>query len=369
MAFILNRQIIGGIVPALLTVSILVEICFAKNVPAIFVFGDSLVDVGNNNYILSLANANYIPNGIDFGMATGRFTNGRTTVDIIGQEFGVKDYLPPYLAPTTAGSVILQGVNYASAGGGILNYTGKILGDRINMDAQIDNFANSRQDIISNIGAPAALSLLGKAIFFVMMGSNDFINNYLTPVISAAEQKLITPEVFVGTMISRFRLQLTGLYNLGARKIIVANVGPIGCIPYVRDTNIPAAGDNCVSLANQLAQLFNAELKSLIIDLSANLQESKFAYADVHRIVEDILQNYISYGFENANSSCCNLAGRFGGLIPCGPLSKVCSDRSKYVFWDMAHPTEAANFLIARRLIDGDTNDITPMNLRQFARL
>uniref|UniRef100_A0A7N2LX47 GDSL esterase/lipase n=1 Tax=Quercus lobata TaxID=97700 RepID=A0A7N2LX47_QUELO len=359
MAFILNRQIIGGIVPALLTVSILVEICFAKNVPGIFVFGDSLVDVGNNNYILSLAKANYIPNGIDFGMATGRFTNGRTTVDIIGQEFGVKDYLPPYLAPTTAGSVILQGVNYASAGGGILNYTGKILGDRINMDAQIDNFANSRQDIISNIEAPAALPLLGKAIFFVMMGSNDFINNYLTPVISAAEQKLITPEVFVGTMISRFRLQLT---------IIVANVGPIGCIPYVRDTN-PAAGDNCVSLANQLAQLFNAELKSLIIDLSANLQESKFAYADVHRIVEDILQNYISYGFENANSSCCNLAGRFGGLIPCGPLSKVCSDRFKYVFWDMAHPTEAANFLIARRLIDGDTNDITPMNLRQFARL
>ncbi|KAK7837523.1 gdsl esterase/lipase [Quercus suber] len=336
MAFILNRQIIGGIVPALLTLSILVEICFAKNVPAIFVFGDSLVDVGNNNYILSLAKANYIPNGIDFGMATGRFTNGRTT------EFGVKDYLPPYLAPTTAGSVILQGVNYASAGGGILNYTGKILGDRINMDAQIDNFANSRQDIISNIGAPAALTLLGKAIFFVMMGSNDFINNYLTPVISAAEQKLITPEVFVGTMISRFKLQLTRLYNLGARKIIVVNVGPIGCIPYLRDTN-PAAGDNdCVSLANQLAQLFNAELKSLTMDLSANLQESKFAYADFYRIVEDILQNYISY---------------------------VCSDRSKYVFWDMAHPTEAANFLIARRLIDGDTNDITPINLRQFARL
>ncbi|KAL4643156.1 hypothetical protein ACB092_02G073000 [Castanea dentata] len=74
-------------------------------------------------------------------------------------------------------------------------------------------------------------------------------------------------------------------------------------------------------------------------------------------------------GFENANSSCCNLAGRFGGLIPCGPLSKVCSDKSKYVFWDMAHPTEAANILIARRLIDGDTNDITPMHRRQFARL
>ena len=79
------------------------------------------------------------------------------------------------------------------------------------MDAQIDNFENSRQDIISSIGAPA-LTLLGKSIFFVAMGSNDFINNYLTPVISAAEQMLITPEVFVGTMISRFRLQLTVIF-------------------------------------------------------------------------------------------------------------------------------------------------------------
>ncbi|KAK4586484.1 hypothetical protein RGQ29_023572 [Quercus rubra] len=369
MAFMnLDRKIIGGIVPAILTVSILVGMCSAQIVPAIFVFGDSLLDAGNNNYILTLSKANYVPNGIDFGMPTGRFTNGRTVADIIGQELGLKDFTPPYLAPTTTGSVVLQGVNYASGAGGILNHTGKLFGGRINMDAQIDNFENSRQDIISSIGAPAALTLLGKSIFFVAMGSNDFINNYLTPVISAAEQMLITPEVFVGTMISRFRLQLTRLYNLGTRKIVVSSVGPIGCIPFERDAN-PAAGDNCVSLANQLAQLFNAELKSLITDLSTNLKESKFVYADSYSILEDILQNYISYGFENANSACCYLAGRFGGLIPCGPHSKICSDRSKHVFWDPYHPSEATNLLTARRLLDGDTNDITPMNIRQLARL
>lgn len=53
--------------------------------PANFVFGDSLVDVGNNNYIASLSKANYPPFGIDFGRPTGRFTNGRTIVDIIGK--------------------------------------------------------------------------------------------------------------------------------------------------------------------------------------------------------------------------------------------------------------------------------------------
>jgi len=59
--------------------------CLAENVTANFVFGDSLVDVGNNNYIPSLSKANFYPNGIDFGRPTGRYTNGRTIVDIIGK--------------------------------------------------------------------------------------------------------------------------------------------------------------------------------------------------------------------------------------------------------------------------------------------
>lgn len=55
-------------------------------VPAFFIFGDSLVDNGNNNGILTLARANYRPYGIDFPQGTtGRFTNGRTYVDALGK--------------------------------------------------------------------------------------------------------------------------------------------------------------------------------------------------------------------------------------------------------------------------------------------
>ena len=82
---------------------------------------------------------------------------------------------------------------------------------------------------------------------------------------------------------------------MGARKIIIVNVGPIGCIPYERDLN-PTAGDSCVSRPNQLAQLFNTELRSLVKALSISLQGSSFVYADVYRIVDDIIQNYRSYG-------------------------------------------------------------------------
>lgn len=55
---------------------------------ASFIFGDSLVDAGNNNYLSTLSKANIRPNGIDFkasgGNPTGRYTNGRTIGDLVG---------------------------------------------------------------------------------------------------------------------------------------------------------------------------------------------------------------------------------------------------------------------------------------------
>jgi hypothetical protein len=55
-------------------------------VPALFVFGDSLVDDGNNNALASaLVKANYFPYGLDFlgGAPTGRFCNGKTVIDAL----------------------------------------------------------------------------------------------------------------------------------------------------------------------------------------------------------------------------------------------------------------------------------------------
>jgi len=54
--------------------------------PVTYIFGDSLTDVGNNNFLqYSLAKSNYPWYGIDYsgGQATGRFCNGRTIGDFI----------------------------------------------------------------------------------------------------------------------------------------------------------------------------------------------------------------------------------------------------------------------------------------------
>ena len=56
-------------------------------VPAILTFGDSAVDVGNNDYLPTIFKANYPPYGRDFTnhKPTGRFCNGKLATDITGK--------------------------------------------------------------------------------------------------------------------------------------------------------------------------------------------------------------------------------------------------------------------------------------------
>lgn len=56
-------------------------------VPAIFIFGDSAIDIGTNNFLNSYAKANFRYNGIDFpySKATGRFSNGYNIGDQLGK--------------------------------------------------------------------------------------------------------------------------------------------------------------------------------------------------------------------------------------------------------------------------------------------
>lgn len=55
---------------------------------AFFVFGDSLVDNGNNNYLMTTARADAPPYGIDYPthLPTGRFSNGLNIPDIISYD-------------------------------------------------------------------------------------------------------------------------------------------------------------------------------------------------------------------------------------------------------------------------------------------
>lgn len=77
-------------------VSLLYQFCNAQSerVSAVFVFGDSTVDPGNNNYLPTVARANFPPYGKDFvnHKPTGRFCNGRLVTDFIGMFYNLFIY-------------------------------------------------------------------------------------------------------------------------------------------------------------------------------------------------------------------------------------------------------------------------------------
>ena len=79
----------GKLAQLLPVISVIVIVLRAVDarVPAVFIFGDSTADVGNNNFLpVSRAKANFPPYGIDFvqGRATGRFSNGLNSADYLG---------------------------------------------------------------------------------------------------------------------------------------------------------------------------------------------------------------------------------------------------------------------------------------------
>ena len=59
------------------------------SVPALIIFGDSIVDQGANNNLNTLIKANFAPYGRDFGSGkpTGRFTNNNTPADFMGNTY------------------------------------------------------------------------------------------------------------------------------------------------------------------------------------------------------------------------------------------------------------------------------------------
>ncbi|XP_059430048.1 GDSL esterase/lipase At1g71691-like [Corylus avellana] len=330
-------------------------------VPAMFVFGDSLIDNGNNNDLPSFAKANYFPYGIDFNAGpTGRFSNGYTMVDEIAELLGLP-LLPAY--SEASGEQLLHGVNYASAAAGILDITGRNFVGRIPFDQQIRNFQSTLDQLTNTLGADDVARAIRRCIFFVGMGSNDYLNNYLMPNYPTRNQ--YNGQQFAALLVQRYTLQLTRLYSLGARKFVISGVGQMGCIPSIL---AQSPTGSCSEEVNLLVQPFNANVKTMISNLSANLPASTFTYVDVAHMFSDIATNARSYGFTVVNRGCCGI-GRNRGQITCLPFQTPCSNRDEYIFWDAFHPTEKVNIIMARKAFSGDQSFISPMNIEQLANL
>ncbi|XP_042502698.1 GDSL esterase/lipase At3g14820-like [Macadamia integrifolia] len=150
-----------------------------SKVPAVLVFGDSIVDTGNNNYFPSVAKCNFPPYGRDFmgGIPTGRFSNGKVPSDLIVEGLGIKELLPPYLDPTLTLQDLLTGVNFASGGGGYDPLTSN-LAEALSLRVQLKLFEEYLEKVKSGIGEERSKEIVSESLYVVCTGTNDISTTY-----------------------------------------------------------------------------------------------------------------------------------------------------------------------------------------------
>ncbi|KAK8959237.1 GDSL esterase/lipase [Platanthera guangdongensis] len=339
-------------------------------VPCFFIFGDSLVDNGNNNGLLTLARANYMPYGVDFPQGvSGRFTNGRTTVDVLAQLLGFRDYIPPY--STAQRNELLRGVNFASGAAGIRDETGNNLGEHYPFTEQVAHFRQTVQVMktLFRRNDTKLYNHLSKCILFVGMGSNDYLNNYFMPNFYTTSS-VFSPKAYAAVLQEDYSRLLNQLYELGARKIVIMGVGQIGCIPYeLARLSVPTSQteNRCNEKINTIINIFNNGLLEMVKRFNQATSNAKFIYVNTYKSSRDLVMNSKSYGFVVIDKGCCGV-GRNNGQITCLPLQTPCVNRNNYLFWDAFHPTDVANEIYAMKAYNSTSaSDVYPMNIKQLA--
>ncbi|GAB4842322.1 hypothetical protein Ancab_012292 [Ancistrocladus abbreviatus] len=338
---------------ALLSLLLLSVVIVGNNaqptVPALITFGDSAVDVGNNDYIPTLFKADYPPYGRDFinHKATGRFCNGKLATDLTADVLGFTSYPPPYLSPQATGKNIVTGTNFASAASGYDDKTA-ILNHAIPLSQQLQFYKEYQTKLAVLVGSSNAKMILSGAIYIIGAGSSDFVQNYyINPLVN----KVFTPDQYSSYLVGIFKNFIKELYQLGARKIGVTSLPPLGCLPFA----ITLFGDHsndCVSRINTDAQGFNNKINAAAKQLQMQLPGLKLVIFDIYSTLNNLIQRPQDYGFTESRKGCCGTGLIETTIFLCNPKSiGTCRNATEYVFWDSVHPSEAANQVLSNAIL------------------
>jgi phospholipase/lecithinase/hemolysin len=257
-----------------------------------YVFGDSLSDVGNLHLETGL-----IPFAPYF---EGHFSNGKVWAQHVADRFGLK-LLPSYIG----------GTNYATGG----SLTGIGFAD-LNPGQPIPLGPNVREQI--NL-FPGVFN--GTELIAVWGGGNDFF-----AVLDGVNQ--LTPQQMADDVF----LAVSVLYNRGGRSFVVCNLPDIGKTPSYR-------GGDQQAEATQLTLEFNAALAARLDQLET-LTDITIYRIDVFNLFEQLIANPPP-GITNTTEPAWS--GTYLGYLGGGTLVP---DPDAHVFWDSVHPTQVSHAIL-----------------------
>ncbi|WOL15971.1 GDSL esterase/lipase [Canna indica] len=319
----------------------------------LFNFGDSNSDTGGMMAGLGFY-LNPPAGRLFFHRSTGRFCDGRLYIDFICERLKMS-LLSHYLE--SSGSDFTHGVNFAVAGAAAeLTITPFPLSTQV---LQFLHFKNRTRELRPR-GTSSILSWsmiteeeFTEAIYSIDIGQND--------VSYPLSLNMTTADVIqnIPTILSKIRAAIL-LHQNGARKFWIYNTGPFGCLPQKlalqkkNDSRLDQQG--CLADFNNVAQVFNAGLGELCDQLRSEFKnDATIVYTDMYAIKYDLVANHAKYGFDYPLMACCGYGGppyNYRYRMTCGePNITACADGSRYISWDGVHNTEAANHIIASKVL------------------
>ncbi|KAL5224122.1 hypothetical protein ABZP36_010761 [Zizania latifolia] len=358
-------------------------------VPAVLTFGDSSVDVGNNDYLYTIIKANYPPYGRDFkNQVAVAFPNTDPVLQlsvVAAETLGFESYAPAYLSPAASGNNLLIGANFASAGSGYYDHTA-LLYHAIPLSQQLEYFKEYQSKLAAVAGSSQAQSIINGSLYIISAGASDFVQNYyINPFLFKTQ----TADQFSDRLISIFSDTVTQLYGMGARRIGVTSLPPLGCLP-AAITLFGHGSSGCVSRLNSDSENFNGKMNATVDSLSSQFPDLKIAVFDIYTPLLSLVTSpesqgnkrrlAITYncridatvdsplmlmvvcmlGFTEARRGCCGTGTVETTVLLCNPKSiGTCPNATTYVFWDAVHPSEAANQVIADSLLAEGINLVT----------
>ncbi|URD79169.1 hypothetical protein MUK42_18693 [Musa troglodytarum] len=320
--------------PALL-ILLLCSPAVAHSKCVLFNFGDSNSDTGGLMAGLGL----YLgpPSGRQFfHRPTGRFCDGRLYIDFVCERLKMS-YLTPYLE-SSPGSNFTHGVNFAVAGAATESTA--IPFPLSTQVLQFLHFKNRTRELRPQ-GSGSLLSEkeFQNAVYSIDIGQND-VSTPFSANLSYAEVVVKIPSI-----LSRIRAaieasqSLVHIQKLALLKKDDSELDPLGCLADL----------------NSAAKAFNAGLSELCDLLRSEFKNATIVYTDVYAIKQDLIANHTKYGFENPLMACCGYGGppyNYKFRMTCGePMVTACAEGSRYISWDGVHNTEAANSIIASKIL------------------
>jgi phospholipase/lecithinase/hemolysin len=264
----------------------------AQNNDEIYVFGDSLSDIGN---VFNTTGGIIPPNPTYFN---GRFSNGPVWVEYLASDLGLELNLNNNFA--------YGGATTGSKNIGIASLPG--------LQQQINSFTSANQAANPN------------ALYVIWAGVNDYVDYFFGDIPNPNQA------------VNNLSVAVTSLAAIGAKNFLVVNLPDLGKFPVTGGNNQDSS--LLSTFTNEHNSSLSANLNFLSEELSPNIN---IIPLDVNSLFNRIIADPGEFGFTNVTESCIGDLSVVSINVPKQPVACV---PDKFLFWDQIHPTTAAHQLI-----------------------